>query len=60
MLPDMLTPPSWDAVLPLLRAGIPLSLRNIISFGMVIYASLLCVRAGSVYQASFEVVRLVW
>lgn len=57
---DVLVPPSKEAVTPLLRAGLPLALRNLISFGMVIYASLLCVRAGSAYQASFEIIRLVW
>ena len=57
---DIMVPPSKEAVLPLLRAGAPLAVRNLISFGMVIYASLLCVRAGSAYQASFEIIRLVW
>lgn len=53
-------PPSMASVMPMLRAGLPLSLRNAISFGMVLYASLLCVRCGSAYQAAFEVIRQVW
>lgn len=57
---DLITPPTWISVMPMLRAGWPLSLRNAISFGMVMYASLLCVRAGSAYQAAFEVIRQVW
>ncbi|KAJ9521328.1 hypothetical protein QJQ45_001287 [Haematococcus lacustris] len=72
-LKDLLAPPAWSSVSPLLRRGSVLALRNIISmgarllivlssrcWGMVLYASMLCVRAGSVYQASFEVLRQVW
>ncbi|KAF5829359.1 hypothetical protein DUNSADRAFT_16193 [Dunaliella salina] len=59
-LPDLFRPPSLLSILPLLRRGVVLTLRNVISFGMVMYASVLCVRAGSAYQASFEVVRQVW
>ncbi|KAL6763380.1 mate-domain-containing protein [Haematococcus lacustris] len=59
-LKDLVTPPSWGSVGPLLRRGAVLGLRNAINMGMVLYASMLCVRAGSVYQASFEVVRQVW
>ncbi|KAJ9513831.1 hypothetical protein QJQ45_020908 [Haematococcus lacustris] len=58
-LKDLVTPPSWGSVSPLLRRGAVLGLRNAINMGMVLYASMLCVRAGSVYQASFEVVRQV-
>ncbi|KAJ9513571.1 hypothetical protein QJQ45_006119 [Haematococcus lacustris] len=58
-LKDLVTPPSWGSVGPLLRRGAVLGLRNAINMGMVLYASMLCVRAGSVYQASFEVVRQV-
>ena len=28
--------------------------------GMVLFASSMCVRAGSTYQAAFEIVRQVW
>ncbi len=43
----------------MMRAGVVLSTRVLISFGMVMYASALCVRMGSTTQASFEVVRQV-
>jgi hypothetical protein len=32
-LPDLFVPPSWEAIAPVLRAGLPLAFRNIISFG---------------------------
>ncbi|GAX79955.1 hypothetical protein CEUSTIGMA_g7394.t1 [Chlamydomonas eustigma] len=59
-LKDMSTPPTLLAVVPMLRSAIPLMTRTLISLGMVLFASSQCVRAGSVYQASFEVVRIVW
>ncbi|MEW5309288.1 MAG: hypothetical protein WDW38_001184 [Sanguina aurantia] len=57
---DLKVPPSAAAVMPMLRVGGILTLRNIISFGTVLYASKLCVSAGSHYQAGFEVIRQVW
>ncbi|GAX82713.1 hypothetical protein CEUSTIGMA_g10139.t1 [Chlamydomonas eustigma] len=57
---DIVAPPSFLALLPLMRAGLPLMLRNLTSLGMVLFASTLCVRAGAAYQAGFEVVRIVW
>eukprot|EP00197_Chlamydomonas_leiostraca_P002935 CAMPEP_0202858174 /NCGR_PEP_ID=MMETSP1391-20130828/817_1 /ASSEMBLY_ACC=CAM_ASM_000867 /TAXON_ID=1034604 /ORGANISM="Chlamydomonas leiostraca, Strain SAG 11-49" /LENGTH=615 /DNA_ID=CAMNT_0049537061 /DNA_START=313 /DNA_END=2161 /DNA_ORIENTATION=+ len=59
-LADLARPPPLASVWPLLRKGLVLAVRNIISFGMILYASALCVRAGSAYQASFEIVRQVW
>ncbi|GLC71691.1 hypothetical protein PLESTF_001149900 [Pleodorina starrii] len=53
-------PPPLAAMVPTLKLGAVLGARNIISFGMVIYASALSIRLGSAYQASFEVIRQVW
>lgn len=58
-LPDLAVPPSLQEVGTMMRAGVVLSARVLISFGMVMYASALCVRMGSTTQASFEVVRQV-
>ena len=30
--PDMMTPPSWASVAPMMRAGVPLAARNVLSF----------------------------
>ncbi|KAG2500414.1 hypothetical protein HYH03_001984 [Edaphochlamys debaryana] len=56
----MLRPPPLATVLPTLRLGAALGTRNIIAMGMVLYASALCIRMGSVHQASFEIIRQVW
>ncbi|GLI71113.1 hypothetical protein VaNZ11_016204 [Volvox africanus] len=53
-------PPPLTAVLPTLKLGAVLGARNMISFGMVIYASALSIRLGSTHQASFEVLRQMW
>ncbi|PNW83980.1 hypothetical protein CHLRE_04g213150v5 [Chlamydomonas reinhardtii] len=53
-------PPPLSSVLPTLKLGAVLGARNVISFGMVLYASTMCIRLGSAYQASFEVIRQVW
>jgi hypothetical protein len=58
-LQDLAIPPSLQEVGTMMRAGVVLSARVLISFGMVMYASALCVRMGSTTQASFEVVRQV-
>ncbi|EFJ47754.1 hypothetical protein VOLCADRAFT_91656 [Volvox carteri f. nagariensis] len=53
-------PPPLSVMVPTLKLGAVLGARNIISFGMVIYASALSIRMGSTYQASFEVIRQIW
>ncbi|PNH09968.1 MATE efflux family protein 1 [Tetrabaena socialis] len=54
------SPPPLSATLPTLKLGAVLGTRNVISFGMVLYASALSIRMGSAHQASFEVIRQVW
>ncbi|GLC52686.1 hypothetical protein PLESTB_000657200 [Pleodorina starrii] len=53
-------PPPLAAMVPTLKLGAVLGARNIVTFGMVIYASALSIRLGSAYQASFEVIRQIW
>ncbi|GIL85921.1 hypothetical protein Vretifemale_14446, partial [Volvox reticuliferus] len=53
-------PPPLAYVLPTLKLGAVMGARNMISFGMVIYASALSIRLGSTHQASFEVLRQMW
>lgn len=57
---DMLKPPPMDDLVYMLRAGLLLSVRSVITFGMVLYASSMCVRLGSTTQAGFEVIRQIW
>lgn len=57
---DMAKLPPAAEVVPMLRAGMLLSIRSIIAFGLVLYASALCVRQGSTMQAGFEVIRQIW
>ncbi|GIL85991.1 hypothetical protein Vretimale_9034 [Volvox reticuliferus] len=59
-LRHMATPPPLAVVLPILERGAVLSIRNMVSFGMIVFASTICVRMGSAFQASFEVIRQMW
>ncbi|PNH08342.1 hypothetical protein TSOC_005062 [Tetrabaena socialis] len=56
----LLQPPSPGAVLPILQRGMVLGMRNMVSFGMILFASTLSARMGSAFQASFEVIRQLW
>ncbi|KAG2444043.1 hypothetical protein HYH02_009241 [Chlamydomonas schloesseri] len=56
----LLTPPAWADVSPLLQRGAVLSFKNMVAFGMILFASTLCVRMGAAFQASFEVIRQLW
>ncbi|GFR41653.1 hypothetical protein Agub_g2395 [Astrephomene gubernaculifera] len=53
-------PPPLRAVLPLLQRGFMLGAKNMVTFGMILFASTLCARRGSAFQASFEVLRQLW
>ncbi|GLI71084.1 hypothetical protein VaNZ11_016001 [Volvox africanus] len=59
-LRHMVTPPPLAVVLPILQRGFLLSIRNMVSMGLILFASSLCVRMGSAFQASFEVIRQLW
>ncbi|KAG2500418.1 hypothetical protein HYH03_001987 [Edaphochlamys debaryana] len=54
------SPPSLAAVLPLMQRGVVLGGKNLVAFGMILIASTVCVRMGSAFQASFEVIRQLW
>ncbi|KAG2426660.1 hypothetical protein HXX76_012971 [Chlamydomonas incerta] len=56
----LLMPPAWADVSPLLQRGAVLSFKNMVAFGMILFASTLCVRMGAAFQASFEVIRQLW
>ncbi|PNW83984.1 hypothetical protein CHLRE_04g213000v5 [Chlamydomonas reinhardtii] len=56
----LLRPPAWADVSPLLQRGAVLSFKNMVAFGMIMFASTLCVRMGAAFQASFEVIRQLW
>ena len=51
-LPDLLTPPSWAAVLPMMRAGLPLAMRNVISFGESAILRLAIIAGGLFVRAT--------
>uniref|UniRef100_A0A383W375 Protein DETOXIFICATION n=1 Tax=Tetradesmus obliquus TaxID=3088 RepID=A0A383W375_TETOB len=57
---DLLQPPRWHEVSPYLWKGAVLALRMVVTFGMVMFASAICVRAGAASQAAFEIIRQVW
>jgi putative MATE family efflux protein len=54
------TPPSFADVWPLLKQGAVLSGRIVITFGVIMTGSALCVRQGAASQAAFEVIRQLW
>ncbi|KXZ50515.1 hypothetical protein GPECTOR_16g690 [Gonium pectorale] len=56
----LLAPPGLAEVLPLLQRGAVLAGKNMVTFGMILFASTLCVRCGAAFQASFEVTRQFW
>jgi len=35
---DLVKPPPWSVVAPMMRAGLPLAMRNVISFGTLMAA----------------------
>jgi len=53
-------PPPFSEVAPLLKEGAVLSGRIVITFGVIMSGSALCVRQGAAAQAAFEVVRQLW
>lgn len=53
-------PPPFAEVAPLLKQGAVLSGRIVITFGVIMSGSALCVRQGAAAQAAFEVIRQLW
>ncbi|KAF8061355.1 DTX44 [Scenedesmus sp. PABB004] len=57
---DLAQPPRWGEVAPYLWKGAVLAFRMVVTFGMIMFASAICVRAGAASQAAFEIIRQVW
>eukprot|EP00879_Flechtneria_rotunda_P008430 GHRR01008831.1.p1 GENE.GHRR01008831.1~~GHRR01008831.1.p1 ORF type:complete len:403 (+),score=118.67 GHRR01008831.1:1447-2655(+) len=59
-LSDVLQPPKLHEVVPYLWKGLVLALRMVVTYGMVLSSSTLCIRTGAASQAAFEIMRQVW
>lgn len=52
--------PDWSEVRPYVSQGLVLAFRMVVTFGVIMYASAMCVRLGAASQAAFEVIRQLW
>ncbi|EFN56262.1 hypothetical protein CHLNCDRAFT_57674 [Chlorella variabilis] len=57
---DLLRPPSWAEVAPMMKNGIFLSTRSLLAMGMLMWATRLIAGFGAVGLAAHEILRQIW